>query len=173
MTQQHPFSIAIRPQPMLTNQSTDQNALIASLRKQLEAQKSLSADYKVLQKEVATLKSTNTRLTTEISKLNTSLTDAQNESKSLNARLSTLRAQSSEPKITGSAVKQRAGAGGAQLNSGFKDAEWQLKKDLFEDLTGLVVTNVKKTDGEIQYHCLQTGKNGGTFSLSYHIKQSH
>lgn len=123
---------------------------------------------KALQKEISTLKSTNSRITAENKSLASSLTESQNEAKSMSARLSALRAQSAEPpKITNGATKQRGGPSVSNSQPGFKDGDWQLKKDLFEDLTGLVVTNVKKSDGDIVYHCLQTGKNGGKHILVF------
>ena len=35
-----------------------------------------------------------------------------------------------------------------------------LKEDLYGDLTGLILRNVKKEDNADVYDCLQTGRNG-------------
>lgn len=35
-----------------------------------------------------------------------------------------------------------------------------LKEELYRDLTGLIITSVKRKDGEDEYSCIQTGRNG-------------
>lgn len=48
------------------------------------------------------------------------------------------------------------------------------KTELYEDLTGLLLTDVKRTAHSIVYNCLQTGRNGskynGIFTNLYHVK---
>ena len=38
-----------------------------------------------------------------------------------------------------------------------------LKEELYRDLTGLIITSVKRKDGEDEYSCIQTGRNGSKF----------
>jgi len=54
--------------------------------------------------------------------------------------------------------------GGAGIG-GNLDATKQaaLKEELYRDLTGLIVNSVKRRDGEDEYNCIQTGKNGSEF----------
>jgi hypothetical protein len=40
----------------------------------------------------------------------------------------------------------------------------KLKEDLYSDLTGLIIRNVKRLDDEDVYDCIQTGRNGCKFS---------
>lgn len=35
-----------------------------------------------------------------------------------------------------------------------------LKEELYRDLTGLIITSVKRKDDEDEYSCIQTGRNG-------------
>jgi Chromosome segregation protein Csm1/Pcs1 len=42
----------------------------------------------------------------------------------------------------------------------------QLKQDLYEDLTGLIIRNIDKHDNAAVYDCLQTGCNGSKSSLT-------
>lgn len=39
-----------------------------------------------------------------------------------------------------------------------------LKEELYRDLTGLIINSVKRKDGEDEYSCIQTGRNGSTYS---------
>ena len=36
----------------------------------------------------------------------------------------------------------------------------QLKENLYSDLTGLIIRDVKREDGDDVYDCIQTGRNG-------------
>ena len=40
----------------------------------------------------------------------------------------------------------------------------QLKENLYSDLTGLIIPNIKRTDEADVYDCIQTGRNGSTYS---------
>ena len=39
----------------------------------------------------------------------------------------------------------------------------QLKENLYSDLTGLIIPNIKRTDEADVYDCIQTGRNGSTY----------
>ena len=38
-----------------------------------------------------------------------------------------------------------------------------MKENLYSDLTGLIIRNVKRKDGEDEFDCLQTGRNGSKY----------
>ena len=105
----------------------------------------------------------------KIELLNTSLTEAQNENKALQAKLSNVR--SAPPvvesvqasKAPGSAVKGKGQirtvmVGSAEAAQAAQIA--QLKEDLYSDLTGLLLRGVEKGEEENVYDCIQTGRNG-------------
>jgi hypothetical protein len=42
--------------------------------------------------------------------------------------------------------------------------EAKMKENLYSDLTGLIIRGVKRKEGEDEYDCIQTGRNGSTCS---------
>ncbi|KAF2091407.1 hypothetical protein K490DRAFT_13255, partial [Saccharata proteae CBS 121410] len=152
-----------------------QDEIIASLKKELAAQRALGSESKSLRRDIESLKNTNEKLSSENTSLQTRLSSTQSEVKTLTTKLSATRAasvQATEPsKVPGSAVKagQRNGIANAIVGSGEagKDPQIrQLKEDLYGDLTGLIVRGVKRGDEEDVYDCIQTGRNG---TLHFHL----
>ncbi|KAF9630571.1 putative chromosome segregation protein [Lasiodiplodia theobromae] len=145
-----------------------QDDLIASLKKELAAQRALAMESKSLKSRVAELSATNKQLASEKKALHTQLSESQTEVKTLTAKLAATRASSAnpEPKVPGSAVKaQRAMTAGS--SEAAKDSQIrQLKEDLYSDLTGLIVRAVKRGEDEDIYDCIQTGRNG---TLHFHL----
>jgi hypothetical protein len=100
--------------------------------------------------------------------LTTNAQTSQTEIKNLSAKLSAARAQS-ESAITSSKTAGGAANGvnvRANANAGSKGDEayiLKLKEDLYSDLTGLMIHNVKRLQGEDVFDCLQTGRNGSEF----------
>lgn len=144
------------------------NDLIASLKKELaEARKATKADSSettALQKQVNTLNATNEKLATENkdlkSKAQAAQSDAkaaQNEVKSMEAKLAAARAEvtAQEAKAKGAAAARSVPA-----NTSESQKEAKMKENLYSDLTGLIIRNVKRKDGEDEFDCLQTGRNG-------------
>lgn len=144
--------------------SKTQEALIASLRRELASLRSGNTEVAGLRQQITTLQADNTLLTSENKKLTHSLHDAQNENRSLSSKVAAARQASTEPRQPpGSAVKgasQRTNVVGAS-DAAIK----QLKEDLYSDLTGMYIRNVKRTDGEDVFDCLQSGRNGSTCPL--------
>jgi len=92
------------------------------------------------------------------------LLEAQNEVKALTAKLDAARkasqATSAPEKLPGSAAKSqltRTQPGGSGPEATKHAA---LKEELYRDLTGLIINSVKRRDGEDEYSCIQTGRNG-------------
>ncbi|CAD0108442.1 unnamed protein product [Aureobasidium uvarum] len=130
---------------------------LAELRKTSSATISESAK---LQSQVAALTAENDKLKEEHKATVTSLTESQNESKALTAKLEAARkTNAASDKVPGSAVKkiEHGKTHGASAESVKENA---LKEELYRDLTGLIITSVKRKDGEDEYSCIQTGRNG-------------
>jgi hypothetical protein len=88
------------------------------------------------------------------------------EIKSLTMKLSAARSTSvdnrSNTNVPGSVVKtahQRVNSS-QSATKGQGPAIEKLKEDLYSDLTGLMIRNVKRLDEEDVYDCIQTGRNG-------------
>lgn len=172
--------------------ATDERAksaaeLIASLKKELsESRKSTStntAENAKLQTQIGSLQTSNEESQSQVKELRDNLTEARNEVKSLTAKLEATReaarkaaaaAAVEAAKTPGSAIKSRDTAGvrnnisGSNLD-GTKQAA--LKEELYRDLTGLIINSVKRKDGEDEYSCIQTGRNGSESLPSSYIYQ--
>lgn len=161
--------------------------MIASLKKELAAVRASQSESKTLRSKIASLEgenkrlsADNTRLASESKSHSSSHSEAQNEIKSLNAKLSTtqIKLQAAEiaaastaatvaatAKVPGSAGKagqKNAANANAAVNADM--AILKLKEELYSDLTGLMIRNVKKIEGEDVFDCLQTGRNGSTYT---------
>lgn len=161
-------------QNKVANASIDQEEIIASLKRELSNQKSIASESKRLQTQLQSLQSENTRLQTENNTLSSSLTSAQsglkaseNEAKTLQAKLTTLRNSKTEvpaKTVPGSAVKARGGNAAAKNAVASETEEkmktMMLKEEMYSDLTGLMIHTVKKDENEDIYDCIQTGRNG-------------
>lgn len=133
-------------------------------------QKELLAQSKDLRKQIAGLEADNTRLAAESKTLAASLQTTQNETKALSAKLAAARssAQPEAKTVQGSAMKSRNGVNGPNNAAMSKSEESQimkLKEELYSDLTGLMIRNVKRLEDEDVYDCIQTGRNGSKSSL--------
>ncbi len=88
------------------------------------------------------------------------------ENKTLSAKLAANRTaaasvESASSKIPGSAVKANGGIrmiGTVEAAQAAQAA--QLKEDIYSDLTGLIIRNVKREPEEDIFDCIQTGRNG-------------
>ena len=145
------------------------NELVASLKKELAMHAPLAAESRKLQKTLALKDSETNQLRASIDQLATSLSAAQNEIKSLQAKLAASRSASvpveaGHSRAPGSSVKnsnqqvRTIMVGSAEVAQAAQIA--QLKEDLYSDLTGLIVRSVKRSEGGDTYDCIQTGRNG-------------
>lgn len=140
--------------------------LIASLKSDVATEKALAKESEVIKKKVASQQSEIAKLQAKISEMAASLSEAQNENRSLLAKLATSRnvaasVESANSKVPGSAVKA---AGGIRMIGSVEAAQVaqaaQLKEDLYGDLTGLIVRSVKRQTEDDVFDCIQTGRNG-------------
>lgn len=166
--------------PSLRWSAADQ--LVASLRADLAAQSHSKSDTVSLRQEIESLKEDKRRTAdqaasqgAEINSVKSSLQAAQNEVKALQARLAATRSGSESNGRSGPANASNLGPskpavskmGGNVMNS--EEAhKRRLKEELYTDLTGLIVRDVKQRadEGEDVYDCIQTGRNG---SKSLHL----
>lgn len=106
--------------------------------------------------------------------MTSSLAEARTEIKSLTMKLNAARAaeakaaaqvQAVTARVPGSAMKPSVmGARGLDPNQVQATQSAKMKENLYSDLTGLVVTGVKRDGPEDVYDCIQTGRNGSKFS---------
>lgn len=152
-----------------TSASTE---LIESLKNELAMQMPLAQEAKQLQVDLRNSKTETAEYRETVSNLESSLTAAQNEIKALQAKLAASRSsatsvESANAKTPGSAIKNSSQVrtvmvGSAEAAQAAQTA--QLKEDLYSDLTGLIIRNVKRTEEGDAYDCIQTGRNGSEFS---------
>lgn len=141
---------------------------MASLRAELEGQRALSAQTRSLQKQLKDKDAEIARLESHAQDVSAQLAAAHAEVTALQTKLAAARntAASIETvasKAPGSAVKGSATsrAHAAAAAEAAHAAQYaQLKEDLYGDLTGLIIRDVKKRDSDHVYDCLQTGING-------------
>ncbi|KAL5335160.1 chromosome segregation protein Csm1/Pcs1-domain-containing protein [Aspergillus crustosus] len=148
--------------------STASNNLVNSLKAELESQKALGQKSRSLQKELRERDAEVTKLASEAEQTASQLAAAQSEVKALQTKLSAARntavtLEQAALKVPGSAVK----GGGANRANAAAAAEAanaaqfaKLKEDLYTDLTGLIILDVKKRDADNLFDCIQTGGNG-------------
>lgn len=152
-------------------------ALQDDLEAQQKAQQDLSAEAKVLKKKLGIKETETSKLQTKVQELNKSLQDQQNESKIMSAKLvqaqnqlTQVQNQRNNAQVPGSAVKPgyRGPPGNLKANaSGAADDTWlaKAKEDLYADLCGLIIVNVKKENDSNVFECVQTGVNGCALSF--------
>ncbi|KAJ6106966.1 hypothetical protein N7512_010483 [Penicillium capsulatum] len=143
------------------------NELVSSLRSELEAQRTLGNQSRGLQKQLKERDAEMAQLKSEADEARSQLASSQSEVKALQTKLAAARntAASLETaaKVPGSAIK----GGPANRATAAATAEAaqvaqlaQLKEDLYCDLTGLIVRDVKNRESDQLYDCIQTGVNG-------------
>lgn len=125
-----------------------------------------------MRSQLSQVQTENTKLAAENKTLSSNLQDLQTEVKSLTVKLSAARSTSvdgrSNANVPGSAVKTAHQRGNSsQSIKGPDPAIERLKEDLYSDLTGLMIRNVKRLDEEDIYDCIQTGRNGSKFPLPF------
>lgn len=153
----------------------ESNNLIASLKREINDLRKTSSNATTeaarLQSQLSDLQSESDRLREEAKASTTALTEAQNEVKSLNAKLDAARKAVQAP-----AVENKTPAARSNNNTllGGSSAEATkhavLKEELYRDLTGLIINSIKRRDGEDEYSCIQTGRNG---TLHFHLTISN
>ncbi|KAJ5964582.1 uncharacterized protein N7479_004458 [Penicillium vulpinum] len=149
------------------------NELVASLKAEIDAQRKLGLQSRGLQKQLKDRDDELARLKFGTDEAHAQLVSAQSEVKALQTKLAAARntAASLEgaSKVPGSAIKggaaNRANAA-ATAEAAQASQLAQLKEDLYSDLTGLIIRDVKNRESDYLYDCIQTGING---TLHFHL----
>ena len=140
--------------------------MIASLKADLAKQKSQTKESRDLKTLVDTQATRISSLEARVAQLTSALSDAHVENKALSTKLAANRSvatsvESINGRAPGSAVKANGGIrvmGSAEVAQAVQIA--QLKENLYSDLTGLIIRDVKREDGGDVFDCIQTGRNG-------------
>ncbi|THC99228.1 hypothetical protein EYZ11_001316 [Aspergillus tanneri] len=148
---------------------TASDNVIASLKEELAAQKALGQQSRALQRQLRERDDEISRLKSQAEEASSQVSATQNEVKALKTKLAAARntaasLENAAIKMPGSAIK---GGGAANRANAAANAEAahaaqfaQLKEDLYSDLTGLIIRDVKKRENDHLYDCIQTGING-------------
>lgn len=139
--------------------------MVASLKAELEAQKKLGQQSRALQKQLKERDAEVAELKSQVSEAKKQLTSAQSEVKALQTKLAAARnttasLENAAAKVPGSAIKNNRANRAADAEAAQAAHLSQLKEELYSDLTGLVILDVKKRESDHLYDCLQTGVNG-------------
>lgn len=108
-------------------------------------------------------------LRTTIDGLNTSLDDARSEIKTLNTKLVAARNAEAASRAPPGSVLKSTTAASRQASSEAVHAA-QAKEDLYTDLTGLIVRGFKQEGEDDVFDCIQTGRNGSKFALTWQAR---
>ncbi|TFA97425.1 Monopolin complex subunit pcs1 [Trichoderma ghanense] len=129
------------------------NELIAQLKEEVAEQSKAIQQAEQLQSRLGQSETEVEDLRAQLSAANQSLAQSRSETKNLYTKLAATR--NSETSSKGPATSNRA----AQNEKESKQAA-QVKEDLYADLTGLIVRDVRRIDKEDVFDCIQTGRNG-------------
>ncbi|KAJ5143039.1 Monopolin complex subunit Csm1/Pcs1 [Penicillium bovifimosum] len=153
--------------------ATASNELVASLKAELEVQRKLGNQSRGLQKQLSDRDAEMVRLKSDANEARAQLASAQSEVKALQTKLAAARntaasLEGAVAKVPGSAIKGGANRANAVANAEAAQASQiaQLKEDLYSDLSGLIIRDIKNRDTEHVYDCIQTGING---TLHFHL----
>ncbi|KAM5442679.1 hypothetical protein MferCBS31731_002062 [Microsporum ferrugineum] len=148
--------------------------LISSLKSELSKQSSVSKQTKELQKQVESRNEEVLKLRQQLEEMKSGLNKAQTEAKSLQTKLTAARNAATNAEKVAAARGSAARPGVVPrdaVNGAIESAQLaQLKEDLYSDLTGLIIRDVKKRESDHLYDCIQTGLNG---TLHFKLGVSH
>ncbi|KAJ5580004.1 Monopolin complex subunit Csm1/Pcs1 [Penicillium hispanicum] len=147
--------------------TTASNELVASLKSELDAQRSLGQQSRGLQKQLKDRDAEMTRLTAQAEEAQAKLAASQSEIKALQTKLAAARNTAASLENTARAPGSAMKGGAANRANAAANAEAvqlaqtaQLKQELYSDLTGLIVLDVRPRESDHLYDCIQTGVNG-------------
>lgn len=135
-----------------TNENTRvADELIAQLKEEIAEQSKQIQQAEQLQSQLSASKAEVDALCTQLSETDQSLAQAKSEMKTLYSKLAASRHV--EPNSKGPAAGNRTALGENNLAA-------QIKEELYADLTGLLVRDVRRVDKDDVFDCIQTGRNG-------------
>ena len=154
---------------------------MASLKAELATQTAMAKEGLMLRDKLEASEAMAESLRDNVVSMAASLEQAQADIKMLNTKLAAYRtteaaATGANSRYHGNTMKNGVSAT-RQTNT--KDVVGQAKAELYCDLTGLIITGMKKDGDEDLFDCIQTGRNGSKFqpncylSLSLSLSLSH
>lgn len=145
------------------------NDLIQSLRKELATQTAIAQESRSLQRQLATRDAALSKAEKNVVELNTSVSEAQNEIKTLqtklaNSRTASVAVESVNARTPGSVMHNKTSQPRTIMMGSAEAAQAAqialMKEDLYSDLTGLILRGVERGEEADIYDCIQTGRNG-------------
>ena len=143
------------------------------MKKEIATQKAIAHESQSFQNQITSRDADIAKTQALANQLSTSLAEAQNENKVLQAKLANSRSASVAVEPVGSrtpgSTMKRNQAQARTIMVGSAEAAHaaqvaHLKEDLYSDLTGLILRGVDIGSEADTYDCIQTGRNG---SASY------
>ncbi|KAI1377549.1 chromosome segregation protein Csm1/Pcs1-domain-containing protein [Hypoxylon crocopeplum] len=136
------------------------NQLIATLKAQLSTQTELAKESQRIRQQLEASEAQADQLQNKVDGTTVSLSEAKAEIKTLSAKLAAARsAEVVNTKVPGSAIKGTNANNRFLANADAAAQVAQMKERLYEDLTGLIIRNVKREQSGETYDCIQTGRN--------------
>ncbi|KAG5956599.1 hypothetical protein E4U58_006526 [Claviceps cyperi] len=146
----------IKRQSMETAAASDN--LIRELKAELAAKSDIVKQNEQIGRQLERSQANVDELERVVADLTASLSKAKSEIQSLSSKLGTVRAVEAGTKVTASVMKTVSG--GTKLTPSGAVLAAQAKEDLYGDLTGLIIRGMSQIDHEIEFDCIQTGRNG-------------
>ena len=140
--------------------------LIASLKKELAMQAPTVQEGRKLKKQVQTQEAETVQLRSNNAELSTALTAAQNEVKSLQAKLAAARSSSAAAESSRTPARDAKATASSKASAASSNEAVQaalMKEELYSDLTGLILRSAKRGEDGDTYDCIQTGRNGSKY----------
>lgn len=133
----------------------DARTLIAELKAEVKSQTAQAKQGEVYKNQLEESEAKAKDMQASIDKLNKSLEEARSEIKTLSMKLAASRSADANARVPGSALKGHS--------AGHRPTLVQAKEDLYGDLTGLIMRDVRRDEDDDIFDCLQTGRNGSKF----------
>lgn len=146
------------------------NNYVASLEKEVKEQRGQAAEAEDLRRKLQDRDSRIQTLEKDLDTTSSNADKAQAEIKTLQAKLTAARNAAASLDNAKQSTNSAARNGGPRVHSATANAEASqaaqialLKEDLYSDLTGLIIRDVKMRENDDVYDCIQTGVNGSKF----------
>ncbi|KAK5998179.1 Monopolin complex subunit pcs1 [Cladobotryum mycophilum] len=133
------------------------NKLMSLLKEELVTKSKIQEQAELLQQQLELSQAETNDLRTKLINAGDALSEAKCEIKTMSAKLAASRTNETNIKSSNNSSKPTA-AGNRAYQETIQVA--QAKEDLYGDLTGLIVRDIKRGEKEDIFDCIQTGRNG-------------
>lgn len=137
--------------------------VISQLREELAAQSKELDQAELLRQQLELSQAEVKEIRASLQTANSALAGSKSEMKALSAKLSASRNNETTAKSSHVPSKLAGPAANRAHQETLQVA--QAKEDLYGDLTGLIVRDLKRGQGEDVFDCIQTGRNGSKATL--------